>query len=412
MDRDDTRTYEIELTALTYGGDAIGRLPDGRALFVPYGLPVEKVRTRLVKEKRGYVRGELVEIMIPSPDRIKPRCSHFGVCGGCHYQHMAYPNQLAAKTVLLQEQLVRIGGIQNPPVRPGVPSPSEWNYRNHIQFHLDPVGKLGFLGADSHTVVPIKECHLPENLLNSIWPELDFELVPGLERIDLRAGSDEEVMLVLEGSDPQPPEMSLDLPLSVVYTGPGDPLVLAGEESLTIEVAGRPFRVSAGSFFQVNTSQAGAMVRYVLDSLALSTESTVLDVYCGAGLFSAFLAERAGKLVGIEVSPEACEDFAFNLDQNENVELYQGTAETILPLLDLKPDFVICDPPRAGIERQTLHAILAMRPSQIVYLSCDPSTLARDLRYLIQGGYQLEDVTPFDLFPQTYHIESISRLKA
>jgi 23S rRNA (uracil1939-C5)-methyltransferase len=364
-----------------------------------------------VKEKRGYVRGELVEIMIPSPDRIKPRCSHFGVCGGCHYQHMAYPHQLAAKTVLIQEQLVRIGGIQNPPVQPCVPSPSEWNYRNHIQFHLDSAGKIGYLGSDSHTVVPIKECHLPENLLNSIWPKLDFEPVPGLERIDLRAGSDEEVMLVLEGSDPQPPEMSLDLPLSVVYMGPGGPLVLAGEEILTLEVEGRPFRVSAGSFFQVNTSQAGAMIRHILDNLELSTESTVLDVYCGAGLFSAFLAARAAKLVGIEVSSEACEDFASNLDQYENVELYQGTAETILPSLELKPDFVICDPPRAGIERQALQAILAMHPSQIVYVSCDPSTLARDLRYLIQDGYQLEDVTPFDLFPQTYHIESISRLK-
>ncbi len=306
---------------------------------------------------------------------------------------------------------MRIGGIQNPPVRTCVPSSSEWNYRNYIQFHLDPAGKPGFLRADSHRVVPIKECHLPEDPLNSIWPALDFEPVPGLEKIDLRSGRDEEVMLVIEGRAPQPPEMLLDLPLSVVYLGPGGPLVLAGEDNLTIEIAGKPFRVTAGSFFQVNISLAAAMVRHVLDSVSPSKKPTVLDIYCGVGLFSAFLAEQAGQLVGIEVSPEACEDFAFNLEQYENVELYQGTAQTILPSLALKPDFVICDPPRAGIERQALQAILAMHPSQIVYVSCDPSTLARDLRLLIEGGYILEDVTPFDLFPQTYHIESISRLK-
>ena len=412
MDQDSARTYEIDLTALTYGGDAIGRLPDGRVIFVPFGLPGEKVRTRLVREKRGYARGELVEILVPSPDRIKPRCLHFGVCGGCHFQNLPYSKQLETKTLLLREQLVRTGGIQDPPVRACVPSPSEWNYRNHIQFHLDPAGKPGFLGPDSHTVVPIKECYLPENLLNSIWPELDFEPVPGLQQINLRLGRDDEVMVVLEGRDPQPPEMSVDLPLSVVYQGPGGAVVLAGDESLTIEVAGKPFRVSAESFFQVNTLQAEAMVKHVMDSMTLSAESTVLDIYCGVGLFSAHVAERAGRLAGIESSPEACEDFAVNLDQYNNVELYQGTAEAVLPAIDLKPDIIICDPPRAGIEHSALQAILSLHPAQIIYISCDPSTLARDLRLLIQGGYHLEDVTPFDLFPQTYHIESISRLRA
>jgi 23S rRNA (uracil1939-C5)-methyltransferase len=400
MDREVARTFEIELTALTYGGDALGRLPDGRVIFVPYGLPGEKVNARLVKEKRGYVIGELVEILVPSPDRIKPRCMHFGTCGGCQFQHMPYSRQLETKADILKEQLVRFGGIQNPPVRGCIPSSPEWNYRNHIQFHLDSAGKLGFLGADSHTVVPIKECHLPEKLINTIWPELDFEPVPGLEKINFRVGRDDEVAVVLEGSDPQPPEMSLDLPLSVIYKGPAGSVVLAGDESLTIEVAGRPFLVSAGSFFQVNTSQAGAMVQHVVNSLELLADSTVLDIYCGVGLFSAFLAEHAGKVVGIEESPEACGDFAVNLEQFENVELYQGTAETILPSIDLKPDIIICDPPRAGIERQALQAILTMHPSQIVYVSCDPSTLARDLRYLVQGGYQVEDVTPFTCFPR------------
>jgi 23S rRNA (uracil1939-C5)-methyltransferase len=393
---------------LTYGGDALGRLPDGRAVFVPFALPGERVRVRLTESKRGHARGVLVEILEASPKRITPRCQHFTVCGGCNYQHLAYPDQLAAKEDILRDVLARVGGFDDPPLQPIVPSPVPWNYRNHVQFHLAPDGRLGYLAPDSHTVVPIQECFLPEEGLNEIWPRLDVEAIAGLERLSLRQGADDEALLVLESSDLQPPEFSVDFPLSVAHVSPAGTIVLAGEDDIPMEVLGRPFRVSAESFFQVNTPMAAAMVQHLLKNLVLSKDYSLIDVYCGVGLFSAFLAPQVGQLIAIELSESACEDFAANLDEFDHVTFYQGAAEDVLPRLDVRPEVVIVDPPRAGVERRALDAIINMQPRTIAYVSCDPATLARDAKRLAAAGYVLKQVTPFDLFPQTYHIETIS----
>ncbi len=397
------------MTALVYGGEAMGRLPDGRAVFVPFALPGEVVRLRLREEKRGFCRAELLQVIKPSPQRITPRCAHFTVCGGCHYQHLPYPDQLRAKEAIVREQLTRISGLQDPPVAPIRPSPEEWNYRNALQFHLTPEGKIGYQKSGSHQVVPITECHLPEALLDSLWRQLDFEPGSGLARIELRQGDNDEALLELEGSEPNPPEFSVDFPISAVYHGPAGELVLSGVDYVLVEVLGFPFQVSAGSFFQVNTPQAEAMLKHVLELVQVSRQSTVLDLYCGVGLFSAFLAPLAGRVVGVESAASACEDFAANLDSFDNVELYEGLVEEILPYLDIKPDVVLADPPRAGIAPPALDAMIAMQPPTIIYVSCDPSTLARDTRRLLKAGYHLDQVTPFDLFPQTYHIEAIAR---
>ena len=402
-------TFEIRMNSLVYGGDALGRLPDGRAVFVPFALHGELVRIRPVEEKRGHMRAELVEVLEPAPCRAVPRCPHFTVCGGCHYQHLDYPAQLTAKTGILAEQLRRIGGLTAVPIRPAVPSPLPWNYRNQVQFHLTPQGKLGFQRAGSEQVVPILECHLPENAINQVWPQIDLEPLPGLERISLRAGSDGELLLVLESSDPQPLAFSVEeLPVSAVHLGPGGALVLAGSESIWLDVLERSFRVSAASFFQVNTPQAEAMVRHVHQLVGPEPLNTVLDVYCGVGLFSAFLAPLARRLVGIELSPAACEDFAVNLDEYDHVELYEADAEGVLSSVSFQPDLILVDPPRAGLERSALDGLLAQKAPRLIYISCDPATLGRDARRLVAGGYHLVQVTPFDLFPQTYHIESIS----
>ena len=410
---------EVTLTALAYGGEALGRLKDGRMAFVPFALPGETVRIRPLEEKRGHVRGELVEILHPAAHRVAPFCPHFGVCGGCHYQHLAYADQLAAKAAILREQLVRLGGLAEPNIRPPIPSPRPTNYRNHVQFHLTPAGRLGFSRAQlksaplADSVFPIQECFLPEAAINAVWPQLDFEAIPGLERIGLRLGADNDIQLILEGRDLQAPEFSVeDMSLSAVYLGPGGPLVLAGSQVVQMEVRQRLFQVSASSFFQVNTPMADAMVAHVLDYLTenafLNTASRVLDLYCGVGLFSAFLAGRAGQVVGIESSPSACEDFAVNLDEFTQVELYEAAAEAVLPFIDFHPDIILMDPPRAGIARQALDRIVALQPRVLVYVSCDPATLGRDARRLAAGGYHLRQITPFDLFPHTYHIESIS----
>jgi 23S rRNA (uracil1939-C5)-methyltransferase len=384
-------------------------LPDGRAVFVPLAIPGETARIRLVEEKRAHVRAELLDVLEPSPMRLSAPCRHFGRCGGCHYQHLPYPEQLAIKTAILREQLERLGGLVSPPVAPCVPSPNAFHYRNHIQFHLTAQGKLGFYQMDGKEVFPVEECLLPEESLSAIWPQLDFEAMPEIERIGLRLGAEDELQLILESQDLHPPEISVEeLSISVAHLSTAGSLVLAGSPSVTMEVAGRAFRVSAGSFFQVNTAMAAAMIEHVLSNLRLSQDLVALDVYCGVGLFSAFLAPRLGRLIGIESSPSACDDFVENLDEFENVALYEAPAEQALPSLEVKPDLVLVDPPRAGLDRRVLDGILAGGVPVLVYISCDPATLARDARRLIEGGYSLIKITPFDLFPQTYHIESIS----
>jgi 23S rRNA (uracil1939-C5)-methyltransferase len=400
--------FDVELITFTYGGECMGRLPDGRAVFVPFTLPGELVRVELVEEKRSYARARLLEVLKPSPQRIAPRCVHFGVCGGCHYQHVDYSHQLAAKQEILRDQFERIAGIVNPPIAEIIPSPVHWHYRNNVQFHLDPNGKLGYLAGGANTVVPIRECFLPEPSLNELWPQLDFEPLDELERVHLRRGSDDEMLLALESNDSHPPEMTVDIPLSVVHLGPAGRLIMAGEDHLVMEVLGKPFKVRADSFFQVNTPQAEAMVKYLLEVLPTEPKDLFMDVYCGVGLFSKFLASRYQRCKAIESSPSACDDFAENLDEYDHIELYIGTAEDILPRLQVEGGLAVVDPPRAGIERAALDALMEIQPQILAYVSCDPATLARDAKRLLAGGYNLVSVQPFDLFPQTYHIESIS----
>ena len=404
-------TFDIQLEKLTYGGEAMGRLPDGRAIFVPFGLPGELVRVRLVQDKQNFARGELLEVLTASPDRIEPKCKHFGKCGGCHYQNMPYEKQLQAKTEILRDQLQRIGKIANPPVKPIIASPFEWNYRNHMQFHLTAKGKIGFVNSKGNSTLPIEECHLPETGINAFWPELHFESNKDFERVSLRAGRDEELMVVLEFEKLETPEIEIEADVSVVHLFDEHSVVIAGQDYLIINILEEDFRVSATSFFQVNAKMAEKMVEHLLAKLPAASESTLLDVYCGAGLFSKFFAPKYKLVIGIESSKSACEDFAINLDEFDNVELYEGEAEEILPGLESRidnPTCMIVDPPRAGIEKHALDAIINIKPQFIAYVSCDPSTLARDAARLMNGGYRLVEVTPFDLFPKPIILKSIS----
>jgi 23S rRNA (uracil1939-C5)-methyltransferase len=393
-------------TTLAYGGDALGRHSD-RAVFVPFALPGEKVRVRVVEEKKSFIRAELVDVLEPSPLRITPRCRHFGVCSGCHYQHLSYPDQLSAKEDILRDQLTRIGKIESPPVKPIVASPSQWNYCNNVQFHLSAEGQLGFTGITGK-IIPISECHLPKPAINDFWPQLQFEPGTPVERIVIRRGENDDLLLALESESAAPPEVEIEADVSVVHLSGEDAVVISGDDYITLTVHDRRFKVSAGSFFQVNTPMAEKMVSHLLERLAPLPGSTFIDVYCGVGLFSAFFAPRAGRLIGVESSPSACEDFAVNLDEFNNVELYEAPAEDVLPHLNAKPGAILVDPPRTGLGRRVLDAIVVMNPRTMAYISYDPSTLARDAARLLAAGYRLVEVTPFDLFPQTYHIASIT----
>lgn len=409
----ETGTYVVHATKMVYGGDVMGRLPDKRAVFVPFLFPGEEAAVSLVESKRGFARAELLEVLKPAPNRISPLCAHFGTCGGCHYQHIPYDDQLELKRQILAEQIERIGGLIDPPVKAIIPSSQQYLYRNHVQFHLTQNGEIGYRRPRSNEVLAIHECHLPEAHLNAVWPLLDFESIPAVERVGLRSGSGEDIQLTIESADLAAPEMRIEeLPISVVHLSPGGELVLAGSQEIWIDILERPLRVSAGAFFQVNTKMAESLVKHILNTLPDFTEldnsSTILDLYCGVGLFSAFLAPLVGRVVGVESSPSAADDFVINLDEFEAVDLYQAKVEQVLPQLELEPDIILVDPPRNGVSPKAMDGLIELKAPILVYISCDPATLSRDAKRLTNGGYQLRQITPFDMFPQTYHIESVS----
>ncbi len=399
--------FIVTLDKLVYGGKAMGRLPDGRAVFVPYGLPGETVRLRLTKEARRHAKGQLLEVLSSAPRRIAPRCPHFGDCGGCHYQHLPYDAQLQAKEAIVRDQLQRIGKVKAPPMQAIVPSPAAWHYRNHVQFHQAKDGRLGFVRATGESVLPVTTCLLPMQPIADFWPQIDLEPLPGLERLSLRADSRGELMLTFHAPPDALPQVVSEAGVSIAHVSQGEVLILAGEEYLVFEVLGREFYVSPGAFFQVNTPLAETLIRRLLEMVTLPAD-LILDVYSGGGLFSAFLAPHCRQLIAIEASPAACRDFALNLDEFDHVSLYEAPAEMVLPALDVHPDLAVVDPPREGLHPAVLDALVRAAPREIAYISCDPATLARDVARFARQGYALQTLIPFDFFPQTYHIETLS----
>ncbi|HEY60124.1 MAG TPA: class I SAM-dependent RNA methyltransferase [Anaerolineae bacterium] len=408
IQQESVEEYELEIRSLVYGGTGISRLPDGRAVFIPFVLPGERVLARVVKRNKSYASGQVLKILTPSPDRIAPRCVHFGACGGCHYQHIPYARQLEFKKHILGEQLQRLGGIKNPPISKVIACPQPWNYRNVLQFHLTENGKLAFLRTDSSILLEISECHLPMESISQLWQQLDLGPMPEMERIELRQGAEDEILLILHSSSGALPELVCDLPISIVHKSPGSSVVLVGNEHITMQVKDKTFQLSAGSFFQVNNYIAEKLVELLLDKLVYDNNSVLMDIYAGVGLFSAFFAPHVAQIIAVESVPETCEDFIHNLDAFSNVSLYQGAAREVLPQLDVKPDVVIIDPPRAGIHRKALDALVQLAPTQIAYVSCDPAILARDAKRLFRAGYILTESILCDMFPQTYHIESLN----
>jgi 23S rRNA (uracil1939-C5)-methyltransferase len=398
---------EITFTGLAYPGRAFGRDDLGRMIFAPFVLPGERAKIEVIESHKRWAQGRILELLEPSPDRIIPRCQHYTHCGGCHYQHIPYPTQLQVKRDIIRSQLERLGDFKDPPIEPTIPSPSPWHYRNHIQFSLDRRGLLGFHAPQSDEVVPIRECHLPDERITDFWPRLDLGALPELERVSLRSGSDDSRMVILYSESDPDIELEIDLPASVVWLTQKGQVVLAGESHLIIEILSHPFQVSAGSFFQVNNRLAGELVNQALRFLNPGPEETIFDLYAGVGLFSLFIAETGARLIAVEESPWATEDFVINLDKFNSVELYESPVEFALSSIQAQANGILVDPPRAGLGKEVVNRLLAFRPERLVYVSCDPATLARDAKALVAGGYKLEKVQPIDLFPQTYHIETV-----
>lgn len=392
----------------TYGGDSIGHTSDGRAIFAPYVLPNETAIVKPYFEKKKFIKASLVSIEKKANNRIDPVCPYFGICGGCHYQNLNYANQLQVKQEIIIDQLKRIGGVSDPPVKAIIAADHQFNYRNTVQFHINNNGELGFHAAGGKEIVPVTECHLPMGGIINLWKTLDLDSYPGLRRVHFREGYDNDFMVILESEDFQNlPEMELDIPVSIVHLSPGGTIVMAGDDHLIYQVQDRLFKVSSTSFFQVHLEQTEKMVAKVV-SLLTGKGSKLLELYCGVGLFTAFLAPFFEEIVAVEESESSCEDFAINLDEFNHVSLYMGPVELILPQLQFQPDCVLVDPPRSGLDQRVFDSLNQLNFPYLVYISCDTATFARDTKKLITAGFILEEVTPIDMFPQTYHIEQIA----
>ena len=409
-----SETLELQLTAMAHGGSALGR-HEGQVIFVPYSIPGERVRVEVVESHARWARARLLEVLEPSPQRVEPPCPYFGPdgCGGCHFQHIAYQAQAEYKQQVVADQLARLGGLRDVQVEDIIGAAEPWGYRNHVQFSIGPDARLGFLAADSHRVVGVDQCLLTDPLLDELWAALDMEW-PQLCRLSLRCGSATgDRMAIFELDHYEDFDIEVDFPVScVLLLADGEAVVLMGSAHLTEHVAGRDYRISAGSFFQVNTAGAEALVALVGEYLAPQGDETLLDLYCGVGLFGLALAGRVGHVVGIEEAGSAAADFRYNARDLAHVDLLVGKVEHLLPTLEEQVDLLVLDPPRAGAGNDVVAEIARLRPRRVVYVSCDVATLARDARLLSQAGFELAEVQPVDLFPQTYHIESVALFRA
>ncbi|MCS7286433.1 MAG: 23S rRNA (uracil(1939)-C(5))-methyltransferase RlmD [Anaerolineae bacterium] len=406
------RKMEIRLEKMAHGGEALG-FYEGKAIFVAGGIAGERVQVEIEEDHRSWARARLLEVLTPSPYRVEPPCPYFGRCGGCQWQHIDYKAQLQFKREILAEQLARIGGLEAE-IFPVVPSPWPWHYRNSVRFRVTPEGMLAFQALRSTELVVIEECYILHPLVEEVLEAVEMELPPLLSlkvKVGVRTGHQ---LLVLETAHKETLELSTELPVSCVLIPPsGPPVVMAGSDFIQEEVAGRLYRISAMSFFQANTPQAEKLVEIVEEFLTPEGKETLLDGYCGVGLFGLALADKVARVIGVEENPFAVNDALLNAEMQGagNALFIQGRMEEVSGQLEEKIDLAVVDPPRTGMEKEALEGLVRLKPQKIAYVSCDPATLARDLAFLVKNGYVLEKVQPVDMFPQTFHIESISLLR-
>ncbi len=423
----------LKIDKLVYGPDALAH-HKGKPVFIPFVLPGETVSTQLVEDKKKFIRAKLIEILERSPERVDPPCQYFTRCGGCHYQQMSYERQLAAKTEILRETLRRLGKIDwqeeirvhpSPPLSPE-PAGSGLGYRNRAQFKIKNTFatflQVGYYAPGTTALCPVHHCPIVSPALNRALEALarlaaEDQLPPELREAEVFADDrDETLLLTLSHvgmSQPGTPLAELltsQIPgtISVQFCDLRDNRKqLFGAGHLDYRVAGRSYRVSHGSFFQVNRHLLPELVDLVMSE----SGGLLLDLYAGVGLFSAALAEKFTEVVAVESGEEAARDLAVNLSAaSGKTTATKAAVEDWLPKCGLKPDLVIVDPPRAGLDRRVTEALSHIRPPRMVYISCDPSTLARDLGLLSSAGYRLQELHLLDLFPQTYHIETVAKL--
>lgn len=390
MKQSPSETIETTIDGLAAGGDGVGRTADGRVLFVPLTVPGDRIRARVVTSKKRFVRGVVEEILVPSPHRVDPVCPFYGICGGCSWQQVDYPEQVAAKATIVRDALTRIGHFELEAPIPITPSPAPYGYRNRARL-LQVGTRIGYRMRRSHDVCGVDRCAV---------------LSPALERALSRlAGSAKPH----ERGEPDEWEISVGVDGTTqtnrvgARRGPGD--------FVTMSAGSDPLRISAGVFAQGNALLMEALVQAVTREAGVG--ASLVELFAGAGLFTIALSRRFDWVFALESNGRAVEDLRFNLATaaRTNVDVRAGRVEQTLAQLDLStPDVVVLDPPRTGVPPGTLSELAGLAPVRIVYLSCDPATLARDLARLRVEGYRLTHVEAFDLFPQTPHVETLATL--
>ncbi|MGD1806451.1 23S rRNA (uracil(1939)-C(5))-methyltransferase RlmD [Dapis sp. BLCC M126] len=455
---------EISITDLTDNGDGVGRY-DEKVVFVPDTVPGDRLIARLTIVKPKYAYGKLHQLLEKSDQRIKPYCIVADKCGGCQWQHINYEYQLQAKQNQVIQALERIGLLKLPKVEPTLASPSPFGYRNKVTYPLGISSKgevkAGYYQKASHKLINLNQCPIQDQRLNPLLKEIKQDItrqewkiydenkhIGILRHLSLRIGEKTgEILLtlVVNGSQENPEKLlpgitleakkwledysrlvgvCLNYNCKATNTIFGQQTVcIAGQSYVQENFGDLNFQLTADTFFQVNTRAAERLMEFVVEELTLSGLEIIVDAYCGVGTFTLPLAKylqdishndsleigkRKSMVIGLEVQQVAIDRAKFNAEINNltNVNFYEGKVEDLLPQLEIKPDIVLLDPPRKGCDRSVLETLLEILPERIVYISCKPATLARDLKFLCSTDkYYLSKVQPVDFFPQTSHVE-------
>jgi 23S rRNA (uracil1939-C5)-methyltransferase len=441
---------ETTIEDLSNSGDGVGRW-EGRVIFVPDTVVGDRINVRLVRVKPQYAYGKLHQILEPSPHRIRPSCIVADKCGGCQWQHIDYAYQREAKRNLVMQDLERIGGFSNPPVDALLPIIEETGigYRNKVTYPLARSAtkqvQAGYYQKGTHQLINLNQCPIQDVRLNPLLAEIKHDLFERgwsiyseeqhrgkLRHLGLRIGRRTgEILLTLVSTDgnlqgleeqaeawlgryPELVGVSINInPDRGNAIWGKETRCVAGQSYLQEEFAGLKFQIQPTTFFQVFTEQAEALLLAIAAELNLQGTEVLVDAYCGIGTLTLPLAQQVQRAIGLEVQPEAVEQAQVNAELNgiTNATFQTGTVEALLGGIEVQPDIVLLDPPRKGCDRQVIDTLLTLKPDRIVYVSCNPSTLARDLKRLAQeGGYQLTRVRPADFFPQTAHVECVAFL--
>jgi len=430
---------QLTVEKLVYGGDGLARLPadehgPGKAVFVPFVLEGERIDASLLEQKRSFARGRADAILQASPHRVDPICPYFLRCGGCHYQHASYEHQLEIKAAVLKENLRRTAKVELETSVTIHPSPP-WKYRNRtrLKVRTAPEFALGYYKLGSHELLAVEECPVSSRLINraiaAFWKMGRERTVPdGIHEVEFFVNAEDTQLLVEACCEPGMPstparewagaaQSSLPEIVGVVVfktrssgvNPPVEPKTLAsfGAEEITYRTEDASYRVSAGAFFQVNRHLINDLVKVVVEGYS---GDRALDLYAGVGLFSTILSRRFAQVIAVEASQTSHADLLYN--SPDNVKAVRATTVDFLRGVarKLKPDLVVVDPPRSGLGESVVQSLVGLGAHRITYISCDPATASRDLAGLLSAGYRIEQVHLVDLFPQTYHLESVFHL--